>query len=184
MTSRLSRWKDHDHWQCLKHVPPVTLPESSGRCWFAGCSQRPDEADRPLVEVRPPEPEPIPRPARAHTDAPRPTSTRSAEMAPERAAVLAEGVVKCALETCAKPARAGSKYCSRVCSNRNARRRFKARARVARRAARAAAAEMASSPPQPHEPLGTPRTAGGVVRPLSDAIGVDAALARFGGPEG
>jgi hypothetical protein len=157
---RTSNWKDHDHWQCLKHVPPVILPETSPRCWFAGCSTRPPEEDRPapapvvvVPEVLPPE---VPSPAPA-TERGRQALTVANALAP----LDLGGRPRCALDTCTKPARPGSKYCSRVCSNRNARRRFMARARVARRAARAAAAASATATPELRPPNPLPAALGG-----------------------
>jgi len=93
-----SCWKDHDHWSCLGHVPPITLPASSHRCWMAGCSKRPDEALRPEYV----EPAPI-------------------------AIVSISSGERCAYPECSNIARDGSKYCSRQCSNRNARKRHKDR---------------------------------------------------------
>jgi hypothetical protein len=141
-----SRWKDHDHWQCLKHVPPVTLPHTSGRCWFAGCSERPSEALRPAwVAPVAAEPEPKPaaivaiRPVPVRLVEPRPVPDNTVEPLPRPAApaptaapasVAAEHL-RCAYELCSNEARDGSKYCSRTCSNRNARRRFKTRKKAA-----------------------------------------------------
>ena len=75
---------------------------------MVGCSQRPDEAQRP-EEL--PEPEPV---AANQGDMP----------------VLfigLPGTERCAYEPCNNAAREGSKYCSRACSNRNARKRHKIR---------------------------------------------------------
>ncbi len=96
-----SRWKDHGHWQCLAHVPPISLPASALRCWMVGCGSRPPEEERP-EEV--PEPE-----------------------VSEVAFIGLPGTERCAFEGCGNAARPGSKYCSRACSNRNARRRHKIR---------------------------------------------------------
>ena len=51
-----SRWKDHDHWSCLGHVPPISLPATAARCYMVGCSLRPSEEFRPEEQ---PEPEPV-----------------------------------------------------------------------------------------------------------------------------
>lgn len=99
-----SRWKDHDHWQCLGHVPPISLPASATRCWMVGCGSRPPEEQRP---------EPLPEPI---------------QTAEETVTYLGlPGTERCAYEGCPNAARAGSKYCSRACSNRNARKRHKLR---------------------------------------------------------
>jgi len=45
--------------------------------------------------------------------------------------LLAEGAEQCAWDGCTHAARDGSKYCSRRCSNRNARKRFRERNRDA-----------------------------------------------------
>jgi hypothetical protein len=87
---------------CMNHVPPITLPATSTRCWMVGCSIRPEEALRPE-----PEPEPAPSPVIALHPAAQ--------------------AQRCAYALCDKPARPGSKYCSRACSNRNARKRHKER---------------------------------------------------------
>jgi len=102
-----SRWKDHDHWSCLGHVPPILLPASATRCWMVGCSTRPSEELRP--EELPEEPEPLPMTAGAVTY------------------IGLPGTERCAYEACRNAAREGSKYCSRACSNRNARKRHKVR---------------------------------------------------------
>jgi len=74
---------------------------------MVGCSTRPAEALRP-EEL--PEPEPMPL-----------TDTGAV------AYIGAPGTERCAYEACRNAARDGSKYCSRACSNRNARKRHKVR---------------------------------------------------------
>lgn len=96
--STRSHWKDYGHWQCLNHVPPITLPASATRCWMVGCSVRPSEEFRP-EEV--------------------------AVVTPLN--VVSIGESPCAYDGCSNTARDGSKYCSRACSNRNARKRHKER---------------------------------------------------------
>ena len=71
---------------------------------MVGCSTRPPEELRP-EEL--PEPEPMPRDTVVFIGLP--------------------GTERCAYEACNNAARAGSKYCSRACSNRNARKRHKVR---------------------------------------------------------
>jgi len=73
---------------------------------MVGCSTRPVEDLRPEVV---PEPEPLP-------------STGAAV-----AFIGLPGTERCAYEACHNTARDGSKYCSRACSNRNARKRHKVR---------------------------------------------------------
>lgn len=101
-------WKDHDHWQCLAHVPPIKLPASAARCWMVGCSVRPSESERPEEVIAPPAPVAL-------------ATVKVLAVAP------AAGVEKCAYPACSNAARDGSKYCSRACSNRNARKRHKER---------------------------------------------------------
>lgn len=113
-----SRWKDHDHWQCFCHVPPICLPASAARCWMIGCSTRPEEGERPEVRIEPPAPPTPIVPDNVHR-------LVTAQMA---AGGTGE---KCAYPPCKNEARDGSKYCCRACSNRNARKRHKERARHA-----------------------------------------------------
>lgn len=98
--NKRGRWKDHGHWQCLAHVPPITLPASAERCWMVRCSERPLEDERPEEVDTPPAQVPF---------------------------VGLPGTAPCAFDSCTNAAREGSKYCSRACSNRNARKRFKMR---------------------------------------------------------
>lgn len=100
-----SRWKDHDHWSCLGHVPPISLPATAARCYMVGCSTRPSD------ELRP---EPMPEPE--------PVATESSVVY-----IGLPGTERCAYDACHNAAREGSKYCSRACSNRNARKRHKVR---------------------------------------------------------
>ena len=102
-----SYWRDHEHWVCLRHVPPIRLPATSPRCWMAGCSHR------PAMEARPePTPDEEPLTFIVHPS-------------------VARQITRCAHPECSEPARDNSKYCSRLCSNRNARLRHKARQRSA-----------------------------------------------------
>lgn len=103
MQTRDPLWKNHRAWMCLNHVPPISLPATAETCWMRGCTgHRPDDADRPEEEIRP--------------------AVRLG---------AADGDELCAWDGCEQPARDGSKYCSRRCSNRNARKRFRERNRDA-----------------------------------------------------
>ncbi|MFO0745811.1 MAG: hypothetical protein U1F43_09065 [Myxococcota bacterium] len=104
-----SLWKNHGQWQCLAHVPPITLPASAARCWMVGCSVRPSEAERPEEVIAPPEPVVLDNVKVLSVGTPNPNGE------------------KCAYPSCNNIARDGSKYCSRTCSNRNARKRHKER---------------------------------------------------------
>lgn len=103
-------WKDHNHWTCLAHVPPISLPASAGRCWMVGCSVRPPEDLRPDEVI--PEPEPI--------------VLNNVKVLSVATSASASGE-RCAFPGCTNVVRENSKYCSRACSNRNARRRHKQR---------------------------------------------------------
>ena len=104
MARREPVWKNHRAWMCLGHVPPISLPATATQCWMRGCmAHRPDLEDRPDEEI-------LPMP---------------------RLAGVAEGTELCAWDGCTHAARDGSKYCSRRCSNRNARKRFRERGRDA-----------------------------------------------------
>jgi len=131
MMATRSRWNDHNHWQCLKHVPPVKLPSSSARCWFVGCSARPSEEERPVWVAPVERPAPVDAPVVALRSAPSARRTTAQPSAPASTQNAAHEGSSCALESCANQARGGSKYCSRACSNRNARRRFKAKMKAA-----------------------------------------------------
>ena len=71
---------------------------------MVGCSVRPAEELRPEAVIPEPEPERL-----------------------DNVKVLSVGGGVCAYPACQNIAREGSKYCSRTCSNRNARKRHKQR---------------------------------------------------------
>jgi hypothetical protein len=101
----------------------------------------------PAVPVPPPAPVVAPRPAPAAkapvVPAPRPVAQApAAAPAPAAPKLGAEKIVAaatsdevCAWPGCGQPARAGSKYCSRACSNKNARARHAGRSKSSSRAA-------------------------------------------------
>ena len=99
MGRKESRWLDRDNWSCPNHIPSLKLPAHADKCWYVNCQSRPPEALRPEPPI-----------------------------------VVGKAVGLCAWEKCAKgleggraDARNKSKYCSRDCSNKNARFRHKAR---------------------------------------------------------
>lgn len=98
-------WVDHHHWNCPNHLGGLRLPANVATCYYVNC-----KTSRPGMEVRPEyvEPEPPPAPIRP-ANAPTP----------------------CAYHLCNETARPGSKYCSRRCSNRNARYLYRKRKRDA-----------------------------------------------------
>ena len=98
-------WDNAQMWVCAAHMRGVRLPAEATKCYYAGCqSVRPSMSDRPEPVA---EPEPV---------AAMPPRTR---------------VNECDWASCHEPARPGSKYCSRRCSNRNARQRHRKRKREA-----------------------------------------------------
>jgi len=149
-----SRWKNHDVWLCLNHLPAVRYRAGQIKCWYSGCqTSRPDMEGRP--EPAPAKPAPPPR-ARVRPRRPRvrpavqPPSVR--EVAPTTLGDSGSGALigdpsdendeneviftaevdfspadKCAWPPCAKRKRPRSKYCSRNCSNKFARHRHRQR---------------------------------------------------------
>ncbi len=114
--------------------------------WEAGAADRPDDGDderpahallRKTAEGRDvaAEPRPMltPKVAPPTKDAPakaaKPRAITEAKKATKAAVESAVGTEECAWPGCAKPARKNSKYCSRACSNKNARHRHKLRAK-------------------------------------------------------
>ena len=134
MRSRIAaRWINDDQWVCMRHMRSVILPATTERCWFRGCSERParpdalDEED-PLMQ----------RAARARAaeaarlaepPPPRPSPQVVSDSAPKRAVrvVIPTHIQPveevCSWDGCDQLARPRSKYCSRNCSNKNARAR-------------------------------------------------------------
>ena len=148
-----SRWKNHDVWLCLNHLPAVRYRAGQLQCWYAGCNTtRPDIATQPEpaeVATPAPAPRPRPRPRKPARPADIPESVAAptapaapAVEAPTKAAPsfeddddedVTEAVVdfdpqlKCTWPPCAKRQRPRSKYCSRNCSNKFARWRHRQR---------------------------------------------------------
>lgn len=105
-----STWRNRDTWQCNNHLPVVRYPAGVQTCWYWGCkSSRPIEGMRPgpverVVEVKP---APVRKPAA------RPVPAVDSE------------IEICAWHECEGVRRKNSKYCSRECSNKNARARYR-----------------------------------------------------------
>ena len=138
-------WKNAQFWICPRHLPSARFPASVAACWFAGCNS-----------VRPPLQEDIGTPAKQKKKpAPNSTSAKSkpiskskskSENKKEPAQAVASESTKtpantaqpqkiCAWVKCNKGPNGGrnvaskrSKYCSRDCSNRNARANYNSRA--------------------------------------------------------
>lgn len=90
-------WISFDIWTCPRHIPMTKFPPSVKACWYCG-------AEQPPAAIAPPPP---PREYGA------PPGKIRAEVGTER----------CAWPGCPNMATTKSKYCSRNCSNKNARRR-------------------------------------------------------------
>ena len=110
-------WKSEREWVCPKHLPSVKLPANVTRCFFSGCSSvRPERIQANIKE------------SVTCTVVSPPPTLQKPRVAVEKEANL------CAWFKCEKGpngtrarVRTNSKYCSRDCSNRNARWRHKQR---------------------------------------------------------
>ncbi len=126
-------WLDDDHWICTRHARAVVLPASAARCWYVGCSVRPPRPGKADASPGDAERQPsrVSPQARRHAEKLArglPTVLSQRVRRQEAAAQGADqGARRCALPGCDNPARPRSKYCSRACSNRNARARYAAR---------------------------------------------------------
>ena len=98
------KWLSSETWVCLKHAPSLRLPASQKTCWLCG-----DERPEVLGVV-------IDLPIKVEKDKEFLTQSRD--------------IFYCAWEGCRNPPRNKSKYCSRDCSNKNARKRYAERKRV------------------------------------------------------
>ena len=120
-------WKNRNEWVCARHLPSIRIPASEGQCFFSGCtSVRPK--NRPSVEevttnkkVIPPKKEEAKNSGKIKVKAKTVELTKNQEDL-------------CAWKDCDKGEGGGrafrkprSKYCSRDCSNKNARGRHKQR---------------------------------------------------------
>ncbi len=137
-------WKDHEHWYCGRHLPASPLPWSIEKCWLCP-NKRPAMKDRPAPEegvtpiVHRPRVKAKPRarvvtnPVVTKTVEPPAKKTRTAAPAkaatatPAAKASTEASTTVCAWSECNELARPRSKYCSRNCSNKNARARHKTR---------------------------------------------------------
>lgn len=107
------KWIDSSTWGCTSHVPMPRLPANCAKCWFCG-QPRPPIAEGQV----------LPTPSkRAEGLRPLPKKVKPSFIS---VAESSEVRPKCAWHDCVKTAAANSKYCSRNCSNKNARARHKA----------------------------------------------------------
>ena len=116
-------WKNHTEWYCNRHLPASVLPAEMEKCWYAHCP-----CVRPPLELRPEMVEEVIKVVAPQ----RPAATESAPevhaspLRSPRPSVFV-GAKPCAWKDCHRTARANSMYCSRKCSNKNARWRHKQR---------------------------------------------------------
>lgn len=131
--SRLTYWKDSRTWVCSKHLPSIEIPAYTGACPFVGCDSIRPKHGRPT----PTDEEPAPM-ADAVASVEKTTTTvaqtpvETAETASTIKVRQAPNVDLCSWFRCDKgpnggpaPSRPRSKYCSKDCSNKNARYRYK-----------------------------------------------------------
>lgn len=126
-------WKNKQFWICPKHLPSVRLPASIAACWYAGCSSRRPQAaaDTTSRPARPQARTTSSGRKRTRSTISNSTPTSEVNVTPTTTSVTQES---CAWIECDKGpngtrnvARKRSKYCSRDCSNRNARANYNAR---------------------------------------------------------
>ena len=96
------RWISEDIWACLKHAPSLRLPLSQLKCWLCG-DERPEILDVVL-------------------DLPIKKVDKDSD--------LFSKLNFCEWGDCLELSRPKSKYCSRDCSNKNARKRYADRKKV------------------------------------------------------
>jgi hypothetical protein len=101
MIQHRPRWISYGNWGCANHIPMAKIPSTVTSCWYCG-------TDRPAIDLRPAAP-------------PRAYGQPRDQVLPEMSGGL------CAWEGCKNPTTTQSKYCSRKCSNNNARARAAAR---------------------------------------------------------
>ena len=109
-------WYDEDTWVCPLHMCSVRLPKATKSCYYAGCKSQQPFYDGNVVR-------------------PKAEQIKAAPVVSEPKAPAAPAVAICEWHSCSKPVRVGSKYCSRECSNRNARARYRARKRQEKKSA-------------------------------------------------
>ena len=108
------KWIDTNTWACLQHIPAAKLPANCEKCWFC-------KAPRPPLA----EGQKLP-PRMKFSDAPALPLPKKVKPSFTSVAETSEVRPKCAWHECVKTAAPNSKYCSRNCSNKNARSRHKA----------------------------------------------------------
>jgi hypothetical protein len=120
------KWLSKSTWGCPNHIPMARIPASHEKCWFCAKPRPPLLEDQvlssaPKAEVKGSHPPPKAKPKA------KPKTVK--KIKPSFTSVSETGKVrsKCAWRECVKTAAVNSKYCSRNCSNKNARARHKVR---------------------------------------------------------
>ena len=120
-------WKNREEWVCARHLPSINIPASEGQCFFSGCvSVRPK--NRPSVEDM----KEVKVVASSRKEKTTVVSKKKTEAKVEAQVIDSDKL--CVWINCDKGENGGrsirkarSKYCSRDCSNKNARWRHKQR---------------------------------------------------------
>ena len=126
--SRMTFWKTDTDWVCAKHLPSLVMPASIGICTFAGCDSVRPRREHFITTRKAPPPSSVPK--TESTIAKKKTISSKAKPKVVR---VASNAVLCDWFKCDKDngqpaiARPKSKYCSKDCSNKNARWRHKQR---------------------------------------------------------
>lgn len=110
------KWISDEVWMCTEHIPAPRMPSVQEKCWYCG-------AARPILEGRVVKPYVLPG------GTPSPEAKKAARKSHKEGVAAqvqvdnAAGVTPCAWPGCRNKSAGKSKYCSRECSNKNARAR-------------------------------------------------------------
>lgn len=121
------KWLSDQIWVCRSHIPAPQLPAIQPECYYCGAKRPPLKEGmviRPILIVGEAPPPKVVKAARAQQ--------RQAKQEVARAAAEENNLVgtePCGWAGCPNKARVGSLYCSRNCSNKNARARHAERKR-------------------------------------------------------
>lgn len=121
-------WKNRNEWICARHLPSICIPASEGQCFFSGCvSVRPK--NRPSLEDAKKDEKVV---VSAKKEDVRIVEEKKIETKTDIQETDRDDL--CSWKDCDKGPNGGiairksrSKYCSRDCSNKNARWRHKQR---------------------------------------------------------
>ena len=95
----VTKWVSSEQWACTRHVPSLYMPAEVEGCLLCK-ERRPTESPPSCVQEK--------------------VTKRGKD-------TFGDLVKNCSFEGCLNPARINSKYCSKECSNKNARKRYKER---------------------------------------------------------